>query len=87
MKFDSRYEGFSKNLIARCSTTLKGLGNTGLETEGLPFFPAILAAQGSDLDAETKAGYTPLHVACHFGSVGMVRFLLERDVKIDVQVS
>ncbi len=48
-------------------------------------FAAILAANGADLDAETKAGYTPLHVACHFGSVGMVRFLLEREVKVDVQ--
>lgn len=47
---------------------------------------AILAASGADLNAETKAGYTPLHVACHFGSVNMVRFLLERDVNIDVQV-
>jgi ankyrin repeat protein len=46
-----------------------------------------LAANGAELDAETKAGYTPLHVACHFGSVSMVRFLLERDVKVDVQVS
>ncbi len=50
-------------------------------------FLAILAANGAELDAETKAGYTPLHVACHFGSVSMVRFLLERDVKVDVQVS
>jgi ankyrin repeat protein len=46
-----------------------------------------LAASGADLNAETKAGYTPLHVACHFGSVNMVRFLLEREVNIDVQVS
>ena len=37
---------------------------------------AILAARGAELDAETKAGYTPLHVACHFGSLSMVRFLL-----------
>lgn len=39
---------------------------------------AILAAHGADLDPETRAGYTPLHVACHFGSLAMVRFLLEQ---------
>jgi ankyrin len=47
---------------------------------------AILAANGADLNAETKAGYTPLHVACHFGAVNMVRFLLESEVNVDVQV-
>ena len=56
------------------------------QTETWFSFPAILAANGADLNAETKAGYTPLHVACHFGSVNMVRFLLERDVNVDVQV-
>lgn len=49
-------------------------------------FPlAILAANGADLDGDTKAGYTPLLVASHFGNVNMARFLLERDVKIDTQ--
>ena len=33
----------------------------------------------------TRAGYTPLHVACHFGQMGMVRFLLEQGVPVDVQ--
>ena len=50
---------------------------------------AILAARGAELDAETKAGYTPLHVACHFGSLSMVRFLLLEangsPVRVDVQ--
>ncbi|KAF6779919.1 hypothetical protein AHF37_00480 [Paragonimus kellicotti] len=27
----------------------------------------LLHAYGSELDAKTKAGYTPLHTACHFG--------------------
>ena len=48
---------------------------------------AILASNGSELDSETKAGYTPLHVACHFGSLSMVRFLLlDHQVKIDEQI-
>ena len=50
---------------------------------------SILASSGADLDTETKAGYTPLHVASHFGSVNMVRFLLdqpeEQRVRVDVQ--
>ena len=49
----------------------------------------ILASSGADLDTETKAGYTPLHVASHFGSVNMVKFLLEQPeeqkVRVDVQ--
>jgi ankyrin repeat protein len=46
----------------------------------------ILANKGADLDTETKAGYTPLHVASHFGSANMVRFLLDREeVRVDVQ--
>ena len=50
---------------------------------------SILASNGADLDTETKAGYTPLHVASHFGSVNMVKFLLdqpeEQKVRVDVQ--
>lgn len=30
-----------------------------------------------------QAGYTPLHVACHFGQVNMVRFLLQHGAQID----
>jgi ankyrin len=46
------------------------------------------------LDCETNAGYTPLHVASHFGSASMVRYLLEQSsggrgddghVRVDVQ--
>ena len=45
----------------------------------------MLADSQADLDAETAAGYTPLHVAAHFGSLNMVKFLLERGVAVDVQ--
>lgn len=30
-----------------------------------------------------QAGYTPLHVACHFGQLGMVRFLLDSTARSD----
>lgn len=26
----------------------------------------------AEIDAQTNAGYTPLHVACHFGQLNMV---------------
>lgn len=29
-----------------------------------------------------QAGYTPLHVACHFGQLNMVRFLLDEGAKV-----
>lgn len=29
------------------------------------------------IDPKTKAGYTPLHVACHFGSIFSNRFLFK----------
>ena len=40
---------------------------------------------GADCDSETKAGYTPLHVAAHFGQLNMVKFLLGQGVRVDVQ--
>jgi len=49
-------------------------------------FTAILSESKADLNSVTKAGYTPLHVACHFGGVSMVRFLLDHNVKVDIQV-
>lgn len=35
------------------------------------------------IDPATKAGYTPLHVACHFGQMNMVRFLLQHGAKVN----
>jgi FOG: Ankyrin repeat len=34
-----------------------------------------------------QAGYTPLHVACHFGQVNMVRFLLQHGANVDTSTS
>lgn len=31
-----------------------------------------LHSHGADVNAQTNAGYTPLHVACHFGQLNMV---------------
>jgi len=33
----------------------------------------------------SQAGYTPLHTACHFGQIAMIRFLLECAAPIDAQ--
>ncbi len=72
------------NLLLRYGADLNAKAKNGLSPvhlcaqEDRVNVAAILASNGADLDAETKAGYTPLHVASHFGSVAMVRFLLEQ---------
>ncbi|TPP60524.1 Ankyrin-2 [Fasciola gigantica] len=37
----------------------------------------VLLNAGAQISPVTRAGYTPLHTACHFGQLDMVRFLLE----------
>ncbi len=34
----------------------------------------FLYAAGAELDPTTKAGYTPLHTACHFGQASFLIF-------------
>jgi ankyrin len=34
-----------------------------------------------------QAGYTPLHVACHFGQINMVRFLLQHGADVKATTS
>lgn len=43
----------------------------------------ILVKYGSEIDGTTKAGYTPLHTACHFGQINMVRFLLDHKASVN----
>ena len=43
----------------------------------------ILKKHGGQTDPPTKAGYTPLHTACHFGQINMIRFLLENNAEVD----
>ena len=33
----------------------------------------ILVKYDASIDPQTKAGYTPLHTACHFGQINMIR--------------
>lgn len=42
----------------------------------------LLVKNDAKVDAETKAGYTPLHVASHFGQINMVRFLLQNGADV-----
>ena len=70
-------DGINKTVWTFCSRARNGLAPMHLcAQEDRVNVAAILAARGAELDAETMAGYTPLHVACHFGSLSMVRFLL-----------
>ncbi|VDN16734.1 unnamed protein product [Dibothriocephalus latus] len=43
----------------------------------------VLYAAGAELDPVTMAGYTPLHTACHFGQMNMVKFLLSKGCDVD----
>lgn len=43
----------------------------------------MLLKAGAQKDAQTKQGYTPLHVACHHGHVNMVRLLIEQGAEIN----
>lgn len=47
----------------------------------------ILCKYGAVIDPITKAGYTPLHTASHFGQVAMVKFLLEKGAYIDCKTN
>lgn len=43
-----------------------------------------LVTAGADISKVTVAGYTPLHTACHFGRLNMVRFLLSSSNRPDI---
>lgn len=48
---------------------------------------AVLVKNGAKIDPPTKAGYTPLHVACHFGQINMIRFLLQHGSDVNATTS
>ena len=45
----------------------------------------ILCKYDAAIDPTTKAGYTPLHTASHFGQINMVKFLLARQAVVDAK--
>lgn len=45
----------------------------------------ILCKYEAAIDPTTKAGYTPLHTASHFGQINMVKFLLAREADVDAK--
>ena len=44
---------------------------------------SVLVRGKCHVDAQTKAGYTPLHVASHFGHQNMIRFLLAHGADVN----
>uniref|UniRef100_A0A8D3D179 Ankyrin-2-like n=1 Tax=Scophthalmus maximus TaxID=52904 RepID=A0A8D3D179_SCOMX len=45
----------------------------------------VLAKHDSNLDQQTKLGYTPLIVACHYGNAKMVNFLLQQGASVNAK--
>ncbi|CAB1327193.1 unnamed protein product, partial [Coregonus sp. 'balchen'] len=45
----------------------------------------VLAKCDANLDQQTKLGYTPLIVACHYGNVKMVNFLLQQGASVNAK--
>ena len=45
----------------------------------------VLVKNGSGIDPRTKAGYTPLHVACHYGNLKTAAFLLQNEATIQAK--
>ncbi|XP_078792669.1 ankyrin-2b isoform X34 [Oryzias latipes] len=45
----------------------------------------ILVRNGANLDHQTKLGYTPLIVACHYGNAKMVSFLLQNGASVNAK--
>ncbi|TMW61427.1 hypothetical protein Poli38472_012618 [Pythium oligandrum] len=47
-------------------------------------FAKVLGTYGLALETRNKVGSTPLHVACKFGQTGVVTWLLEQGVQVDL---
>lgn len=47
------------------------------------FLLYILYLQTIFLLSLTQMGYTPLHVACHYGNIKMVKFLLQQQAHVN----
>ncbi|XP_035714744.1 ankyrin-3 isoform X3 [Folsomia candida] len=44
---------------------------------------SVLVSSGNaEIDPQTQSGYSPLHVASHFGQAGMVRYLLQNGANV-----
>lgn len=41
----------------------------------------------NQVDICTKGGYTPLHIASHYGQANMVRYLLDNGASVKAQTS
>ena len=46
---------------------------------------SVLLEHGASLNATTKKGFTPLHLAAKYGNIKVAKLLLQKDVDVDAQ--
>jgi len=55
------------------------------QEDHIPIAEALVVESHGEIDPQTKAGYTPLHTACHFGRPGVIRFLLNHGANVEAK--
>jgi len=52
------------------------------QNDHVPSANVLVSSGAAEIDSQTQSGYSPLHVASHFGQAGMVRYLLQNGANV-----